>query len=541
MPRPPTRRQFVAAAAGTAVAATFADTGRARQAGPEPAPRPNVLLVICDDLNDMIGPLGGHPQTRTPNMDRLAARGVTFGNAHCCGPLCGPSRVGLLSGLYPHTSGYFGHAQQQNHWRANPRLADAVTLHEHARDAGGYRLFSAGKIFHNNHEDLDALTNPDGTGGLAVWPGFDPFPYDGDEANLPWGVPHPAMPEPFGSRANWANSFGPVGPLPTGMRWMTYNGGAWDADETPLPDERCAAYAQEVLGQAHTRPFFLTIGFNRPHTPLHVPQRYFDRFPLDGVELPALLEDDLADCAAALTRKPNGPWQRLKASPDGPRRIMQAYLACVSFVDDQLGRVLDALDASPHADDTLVIFTSDHGWHVGGKERLHKKTPWEQATRIPLIVAGPAGVVSAGARVDVPVSNVDLYPTLCDLLDLPDAPNGDGQPLDGTSVASLLADPRADWDGPAGALTAVAAQAVGVNEPGDPAEQHYALRTRHHRYIRTADGGEELYDHRVDPHEHVNLAAPDRDLGGADGRTLEALRAMLDARLPAAPPVAARP
>jgi endo-1,4-beta-xylanase len=479
--------------------------------------KPNVLVIICDDLNDSIEGMGGHPQARTPNIDRLAQRGVRFTNAASNCPLCGPSRASMWSGLYPHTTGYYGYKQQINRWNNNPVLADKKTVFELSAGSG-YRVFSTGKIHHNGHEDLTVFENADGFPGFGSHPNFGPIPNDGKPENLQNGVLPPWMPEKLRREGDWGDGFGPVQDLKAfgdQYTWtLFYSGMPWEFrgghDRDPMPDEVHAAEAVEFLEKEHDAPFLLTVGFSRPHSPWYAPQEYFDLFPLESVELAPLLENDTEDCSKILTEQHDiaQPWgwtkyRKIIDNGGGKqlRKWTQAYLACVAFVDDQTGRVLDALARSPYADNTLVIFTSDHGYHMGEKEYLFKYSPWEESVRIPLIVAGPG--VAQGRTCTTPVSLIDLYPTLVDYAGL-SAPHA----LDGFSLRSLLEQPEAGrWEGPPFTI-AVSASTVPVEQDTSAraADQHFSLRTEQWRYIRCRNGEEELYDHAADPHEWKNLA-----------------------------------
>lgn len=494
--------------------------------------RPNVVLIICDDLNDSVAGMGGHPQARTPHLERLMARGVRFVNAQCNAPICGPSRASLWTGLYPHTTGYFGYAQQANRWRRFPAMTNAVTLPEHFK-ANGYLVGGTGKVFHNGHED-NSVWSPAGTaivGGSGVRPSFGPTPWDGAKHGTgPAGNGHPSMPPPL-NQSFWG-SFGsladvPVIPADPARNIPGYPG--WrlgdrpfryvnETDRDRMPDEMNAAWAAERLRRPQPKPFLMIVGMNRPHVPCYAPQKYFDLFPLETIQLPPCRKDDLADCAKILWQDP-ATGARLAEAEALPRllaaggetlwkRAVQAYLACVAYVDDQIGAILDAVENGPHASNTIVIVTSDHGLHLGEKDHREKNTLWEETARIPLVIAGPG---LATGTCDHPVSLIDLYPTLMDLCGLPADPNAGGnrRPLDGHSLRPFLQNPATNqWAGPAVALTCrPSRESVPTNTPAPTARQHFSVRSRTHRYILCADGAEELYDHRTDPHEWTNLAS----------------------------------
>jgi arylsulfatase A-like enzyme len=491
------------------------------------AERPNVLFIICDDLNDAVEGLGGHPQTKTPNITRIMSRGVTFLNNHCNAPVCAPSRDSLWSGLYPHTTGQYGF----DHWKNNAVLRDTVMMQEHFRNHG-YEVLGTGKLFHNSQEDP---TLYDRFGHAA---NFGPWPWDG---RLPeTHKEHPDMSYLIDTnpeiRTHWEQTFGPLSNVPnwapdpeervpgyTG--WRLYNAPFCYIDDEQrdlMPDERSARWAASRLTERHTSPFFLAVGFNRPHTPLYAPQAYFDRFPLSEIELPPYKPDDLDDAPPIVRELFDYAFARFELVREAGgvelwKRWIQAYLACVNFVDDQVGLVLDALEASDAADDTIIVFTGDNGYHMGEKNALFKGTLWEESTRVPLIISAP-GVGPTGATCNSAVSLVHLYPTLIDLCGLPADPNagGHGLPLDGTSLRPLLQDPQAGaWDGPPVALSAYQTKASVIARHGpEIGEGQFTVRGDRWRYTRYGEGSEELFDHQDDPHEWENRAG-DEDVGEA--------------------------
>ena len=423
--------------------------GLAGGAAPRADDPPNVLFVTIDDLNDWVGALGGHPQAHTPHLDRLAERGVLFTNAHCQAPVCTPSRASLFTGQLPSSTGlYFLEPALAN----APELSEIETLVERFARAG-YATLGVGKL----HHGPEAPYFQEYGGALG---GFGPLAnpklhYPGGHPLWDWGP----YPEPF--------------------------------DESAMPDVRVADWAIERLGEERAQPFFLGVGFWRPHVPMLAPQPWFDRIgPESEVVLPTVLEsdrDDLSDYARALTIGLPAPRHAWMLEHEAWRSAVHAYLASVAFVDHQLGRVLDALEASSYADNTLVVLLADHGFHLGEKQRWAKRSLWEESTRVPLVFAGP-GI--ARGRSASPVMLLDVYPTLMDVCGLEHPPN-----LDGHSLAPLLERPLAVW--PYAAITTFG--------PGN-----HALRSTRWRYVRYADGSEELYDHSFDPHEwHSRSARPD--------------------------------
>ena len=428
----------------TAVAGCVAPAAAA-----EPAKRPNVLFVAVDDLNDWIGCLGGHPQVQTPNLDRLARRGTLLTNAHCQAPLCNPSRASLLTGLRPSTTGIYA---LQPGLRSVAALKDCVTLPQ-TFGRHGYHTFTAGKVFHDG--SIPPKLRPR---EFQVWG-------DLGRVTLP---PHKLVETPAPIRA---------------MDWGIF----------PDKDEQQADWKIASSAIAHLRklpadkPFFVAVGFRLPHVPCFATRKWFDLYPDKGLAMPPIKEndrDDVPEFAWYLHWKlpePRLSWLR-KAKQW--RSLVRAYLASVSFMDSQVGRVLDALDATGRAENTIVVLWSDHGWHLGEKGITGKNSLWERSTRVPLIFAGPG--VAKGAKCGRPVELLDLYPTLVELCGLPARPG-----LEGRSLVPLLKD----------ATAARAWPALTTHN-----QHNHAVRSEHWRYIRYADGSEELYDHRSDPNEWTNLA-----------------------------------
>ena len=405
--------------------------------------RPNVLFIAVDDLNDWIGCMGGHPQTQTPNLDRLAKQGVLFTNAYCAAPACNPSRCALLNGIRPYTSGVYLNPQP---WR--PVLPDAVTLPQHFM-AHGYDVRGGGKIFHGRYEDK------------ASW--------------HEWFDSGPTPPLSQQERKNPHSRAG-------GIVW----GNLHDTPDSEMLDYRMASWAVDYLQQKQKKPFFLAVGFKRPHMPWQAPGKYYDKFPLEQIVLPNVPDDDLDDVPTAGVKmaKPNGDHAKVLATGNW-KYAVQGYLATINFLDGQLGRVLDALEKSPYRDNTIICLWSDHGWHLGEKKHWRKFALWEEATRAPMMWAGP-GVTTQGSVCHRPVDFMNIYPTLADLCDLPV-----GDHLAGVSLRPLLADVDAAWD-----LPAITTHGRG----------NHAVRNGKWRYIRYADGSEELYDRTSDPNEWTNLA-----------------------------------
>ncbi len=428
---------------------------------PSAQPAPDVLFIAVDDLNDWVGHLGGHPQARTPNIDRLAARGLAFTNAHSPSALCNPSRTALLTGLRPSTSGIYGNAPD---WRTVELFDGLATLPRHFRD-NGYRTLGAGKIFHAHTFTAGGFA---GFNDTSAWDAFYPSP----ERQLPDEL------TPKGVPVNG-------NPLMSGFDWAPVV-----AEDTALADGQDVSWVVRQLAAETGSPRFVAAGIFRPHLPWYVPTKYFEMHPLDEIELPPHIEGDLDDVPAAGARSEFQSvelheWVLEDESLSRWREGVQGYLASISYADAMVGRLLDGLDASGRAERTVIVLWGDHGYHLGEKERWRKNTLWEESTRVPFIVVAP-GVTQPGTTSDAPVSLMDVYPTLAELAGL-ETP----EHVEGTSLVPLLRDPDADRERPA-------VTTYGFN--------NHAVRDERYRYVRYADGGEELYDHATDPNEWTNLA-----------------------------------
>lgn len=509
--------------------------------------QPNILFIICDDLNDSVEGFGGHPQALTPNIDKLAARGVKFLNAAANAPLCAPSRPSMLTGLYPHTTNYYGNPNENadgayriawQHDIFKPTKTWVQYFREH-----GYDVFGAGKIDHNYGERWSDWTDRSGKRVYGPKPEWGPFPYKGSgrnpdsntDMNFKLAAEHPSMPEIYK-----LSFFVPLSDVPTtpadpatGFEgytgWYLYNQPyryVSEADRDPLPDELLAEYAEDFFAEraasGGTKPFFMNIGINRPHAPLVAPQKYFDMFPLEDVQLAPVLEDDLEDSAPFLymdftkgkMSMTGGHEKYLKKVKLGyMKQWTQAYLANVAFADDMIGRILDALEASPYADNTLVVLTSDHGYSMGEKLYNFKNSVWEESARVPFVIAGPS--VVQGESCQQPVSLIDLYPTFIEMAGLPEQPHPH-LTLDGHSLMPLLKDPeQGAWSGPKVSLTAVSAKDLSqwgakstiLEAVGKPEAQIYSVRSDRFRYIICPDGSSELYDMVDDPYAWTNLSS----------------------------------
>lgn len=408
---------------------------------------PNVLFIAIDDLNDWVGVLGGHPQVLTPHMDRLAERGTLFTNAHCQSPLCNPSRTSVMTGLRPSTTGIYGLSPW---FRTVPALKDIVTLPQHFAK-GGYKTFTVGKIYHG--------------GG---WLSGDVKEFDvigKTERGL----------RPKEKRVETPRG----GP---GMDW-----GVYPFEDSDQRDWKTASWAVDQLeGMPDDKPFFMAVGFSLPHVPLLATQKWFDLYPEEGIALPGMLLDDRKDTPRFswyLHWKLPEPRQRFLLESGEQLKIVQAYLASISFVDSQVGRVLNALEDNGLADDTVVVLWSDHGYHLGEKEITGKNTLWEPSTRVPLIFAGPG--VPKNQEVVQSSELLDMYPSLSELcgLEIPDH-------VEGRSLVPHIKGSTVDRMGPA----------ITTHN-----HDNHGLRKGGWRFIQYADGSEELYNLENDPHEFTNL------------------------------------
>lgn len=419
---------------------------------------PNILLIAVDDLNHWVNHLNRNHQSITPNIDRLAHRGTTFTRAYTASAVCCPSRAAFLSGMRPSTTGIYGNSQD---WRDT--IPIGYTL-PYWMGEQGYYTFGVGKLFHNSRQVR-----------LEEW---DEYPQNLRDGSINQSETHSAAnlkPQPTGGFDE-----------PTTRKTKRYNAGNLPIAELATGDEAQGDHltvnaAIAALGQqTGDQPFFIACGIFRPHLPWNVPAKYFELYDEDLIQLPPYLDNDLEDIPHA---KPKA--EHLKILEEGSwKKAIRAYLASMTYADMEVGRLLDALDASPHAENTIVILLGDHGWHLGEKHQWRKALLWEEANRTPYIWAGPG--IASRSRSDAPVDLMSLYPTIVEL-------TGGESPdhLDGISIAPLLRSRNADWNGP---------PALGTWH-----FNNHTVRTDRWRYIRWNNGGEELYDHDADPYEWYNL------------------------------------
>ncbi|MEO1992104.1 MAG: sulfatase [Pirellulales bacterium] len=412
---------------------------------------PNVLLIAIDDMNDWIGCLHGHSGGYSPNIDRLAKRGTLFANAHCQAPICNPSRTSIMYGLRPSGTGVYMNSPKP--WSI-PAMSTCITLPRWFAKHG-YHTMTAGKIYHGS--------------------------------GLPTG------------------DFDHVGPRP-GQRFKTDTrirkdlpkgvAGLWDFgpqhyEDSKFPDHIDATWAIEQLEKEHAKPFFLAVGFYRPHVPWYAPDRIFKDFPLDEIALPPVKDndrDDIPPVAFEVSHVSSPPPHAWFVEHNAWKPAIQSYLSCIQWTDEQVGRLVAALDQSEYAQNTIVVLYSDHGFHLGEKQRWVKFSLWERSTHVPFILYVPGRF--GGTTVQKPTELLSIYPTLVELCGLP--PN---DAVEGRSLIPLLEKPDSDWPYPA--LTT-------------HGYKNHALRSERYRYIRYYDGSEELYDMQTDPNEWENLASEHR-------------------------------
>lgn len=421
--------------------------------------QPNVLFIAIDDLNDWTETLGGHPQAITPNLKAFAEESVEFRKNYCTNPGCNPSRSTLMTGYHTYTSGMYSNYQD---WRKVPKMANTPTLGEYFRQ-NGYYSAGAGKIFHYSQVAPDC------------WDDY----YPSQTKNMP-------------------DNYIPEG-APVNMPEFQYMYKAFDWEPIPIADSatgdyKSVSYITQQLQKDHEKPFFLACGIYRPHLPWYVPQKYFDLFPIEDIELPDVGKNDTADLGIRakelITRGGNYHKHVLEAGQW--KQAVQGYLASVAFADAMFGELLTALKASNYADNTIIVLWSDHGWQLGEKMHWRKFALWENVIRTLLMIKVPEGVKalpegsSNGAASQNITSLIDIYPTLVELCDLPARTD-----LDGRSLVPLLQNPSQPWD----------EVAITTYDYGD-----YSVRSQNYHYIHYIDDSEELYDLAKDPNEWTNLA-----------------------------------
>jgi arylsulfatase A-like enzyme len=435
--------------------------------------RPNILFIVADDLNSWIGALGRHPDVRTPAIDALARRGTLFSRAYCAAPYCNASRMSVFTGCLPTTTGVYAN---EPFWDVSLRRKTYVEILKES----GYYTFGAGKVFHGFYDYARAGQT---SSREAEWITIENRPelWDRFETSAP--EPLPAI-RPLNGLFDFSR-FAEVPPPYHHFDW----GPLPDEEESTIPDEIVCQSIVDFLLNPAPEPFFCAAGLYKPHLPWHVPKRFFDLYDAARITLPVVREDDLDDVPPlarewALTP----PDHELVTSRGQWRPAVQGYLAAISYCDWIVGRLIEALDRSGLADDTVVVLWGDNGFHLGEKLHWRKFVLWEEATRVPMIVVPPSGV-AARPRYDEPVGLLNLFPTILDLCGV----EGPGK-VDGVSLVPAMAEESC---------------------PGVPVlmtwgKGNQSVRSGDWRYTRYSDGAEELYHHPSDSHEWNNLAGDSR-------------------------------
>ncbi len=441
---------------------------------------PNILFIALDDMNDWVRMLNGHPgmDIKTPNLDRLAESSLLFTKAHTPSPSCAPARIAIMTGVHPSRSGIMHNIGGDGAvWRKSEALRDVETLEQFFKNRG-YTTLGGGKLYHSQAPPWTTFSQVE----PANWDFYYPSPYlthphqmrPPDEVIYPEGIDNKNRP---GGMPGWW-TWGPI-----------------DAPDEKMADSHVVEWASHELRRQHDKPFFLAAGLWKPHDPWEVPRKYFDMYPLETIVLPEVKEDDLED-SFDHGRRAIHEWV---LQNEQWKKIVQAYAASITFADAMVGKLLDALERSEYADNTIVVLWGDHGMHMGEKENFEKFTLWEVSTRVPFLIRAP-GVTQPGSRSDQPVSLLDIYPTLAALagLEIP-------KHVDGTSLVPQLQDPDAER-GPVVSSYRFTFGPFHMGAPSDP-EIGHAVRSQHYRYIYYVDTRlEELYDHRSDPEEWNNIA-----------------------------------
>ena len=441
---------------------------------------PNVLFIAIDDMNDWAGFLDTHPQIQTPHMDALAAEGISFTNAHAPAPICGPSRTAIMSGLWPTSNGIYTNAISYR--RQMPHL---ISLPEYYRE-NGYHVMGVGKIFHGGESNI-----PEGAFDEYEYRGSSGEPFTREELSL-------AAQSPFNRIVKNGKEYRlPLNGFPADRHWRstnTFDWGAVDLPDTMFSDTQKTNWAIGELQEKQDKPFFLAVGFDRPHQPLYNPKRFHDLYPVESIVLPQTIDDDLSDLprsAREYALAPNTSGLHKSVEQYGQwEHAVSSYLASISYVDELVGNIMAALEKSAYADNTLVVLWSDHGWHLGEKEHWGKATGWYRSTHIPLIIVPPQRHSPDGfkphsksARM---VNLLDLAPTIADMTNVPIR-----KEWEGNSLLPLVRDPDQEWQ-------SYTHTTLGRGD--------HTITTPGWQYLHYFDGGEELYDLQRDPDELVNVA-----------------------------------
>ncbi|WP_281990625.1 sulfatase [Aquimarina aggregata] len=408
--------------------------------------KPNILFIPVDDLNHWVEFIKRNDQVKTPNLNRLVKRGVSFTKAYSPGTSCSPSRTAIMSGMRPSTSGSY---KNKDNWKDYVKEGTALN---HILKNNGYNTYATGKIYHNQNGD---------------------YPSGWTENYRAKVKKHSSPNSKFKSKDRKSEGYSTI--VKTTVT------------DTDISDWYMVDYCKEKLMQKHDKPFFLACGFIKPHLPWIVPQKYYDMYPLEDIKIPPYLKNDLDDIPPTGKRIGYGVNEHKKIVENNNWKIaVQSYMATISYMDMNLGRLLDAVEESPYKDNLVIVLFGDHGWHLGEKSHWRKFTLWEEGSHTPLIWSIP-GVTPKNKLCDKPVDLMSLFPTICELAKI-------SRPsyVEGTNIMPLLKNPNTLWD-------KVAITTHDLNK--------HAIRSEHWRYIKYSNNSEELYNHKNDPYEFENIAA----------------------------------
>ena len=439
--------------------------------------QPNIVFISIDDLNDWVGFLG-YEQVKTPHMDRLAARGFSFSNAHCPAPVCGPSRTAILSGMRPVTSGIY-----DNNIKFSRDLPQVVSLPEHFKN-NGYQVYGIGKLFHGSTANVPT-TAFDAYGGKLG----SAAPFTSSDLQI-------SKQNPYHEISKLGKTFKlPLNGMPADRYWSranTFDWGPVDLPDSLFSDRQSVDWSIDKLHKIKDQPFLLTLGFERPHQPLFNPKRFHDMYPLTEVELPKTPADDLRDLPQrakqlALYPKTSGKHETVVKYEQWENAVA-SYLASVSFVDELVGDLVKALETLKLNNNTWIVLWSDHGWHLGEKSHWGKATGWYRSTRVPFLIIPPAGSTDYNKAIEIKnmVNLLDLAPTLADIAGIPKKTSWEGR-----SLMPLLSEEASDWE-----EVSLTTFSIGS----------HTISTPDWQLISYFDGSFELYDLVNDPNQFKNIA-----------------------------------
>lgn len=441
---------------------------------------PNVLFIVVDDMADWAGYLG-HPDAITPNIDRLANQGIAFNATQCTSPICGPSRAAVMTGMRPETTQVYSNVGNYSDY-----VPDAISIPEYFKN-NGYYVMGAGKLIHPYNNVIPKAYHEFGPGVGIVGTPFTDFELSTENFDPTHTIDRLNVTLPLNVISNMDRPEN---------RWSTFDWGPLDITDDQMPDGQIANWAVEAIQKDHKDPFFIGVGFYKPHQPLFAPRKYFDMYDIEKISLPPTMQGDILDIGEAsimyaLGTSTSGKHETVVKYNQWKEGVL-GYLATISFVDAQIGKVLDALDHSAYVSNTLIVFWSDHGWHLGEKEHWGKQTLWKNSTRVPMIIVPPNTMNISKNQIRLnPVNLLDIYPTLVDICGLPE-----NSILEGTSLFPLIKDENIEWNN------------LSITSMG---RRTQSIRTDQWRYILYFDGSEELYEINKDPNEWINLAFHDNN------------------------------